>query len=300
MSGFEDLRNSVERFKTSSSFTSGDPTAFAIPLLPDELELPGPNSPKTYMAQLEHKLGVMLAPKSAVAVICPGSGGLCAQVLHQGANRIVAIEPRYRYADAIETVISLLRQVAPDRDLSTFRGWPVPKHRDQLGLFDLILWPEGLEEATAPLSVLTAALLCLKPTGSLIVEVVHGEQGLPTQPINSWRPSEPGWQQAVASIPAARLAGETLGRSQLRKIYRLDPVATIQKEEIAVPAKPQFELPPFPRDIAPAIVYSTARAEPLPAPPSPPPSPQERAPAPTEGGTLVKKTKVHRRVVKDK
>jgi SAM-dependent methyltransferase len=284
---FDELKAAVERLKDSSHFASGDPTTFSVTFLRHELELPGPSDPERYLDLCKRKFQLEIADGAEVAVVCPGNGGLCAEAFLAGAKRVLAIEPRPRFADAIDKVMAHLQAVEPERDSRTFRAWPQPTHGNVIDKFDLIFWPEGLEETTTPLAILESVLKLLKPQGALVVEVMHGQQDVPSTPtINSWRPTRAAFVQVGCELTGEKMLPEVPGRTG-RTIYLLLPGGEIPK---ATPKKPD-PLPAFPRDPDPKVVYSTKKE----APTVPPPAPSEDslpAPAPTAAKKrVVKKSK---------
>ena len=277
------LMEKVESLKHSSAFRAGDATTFGVRILVHEAELPGPCKAADYMGLVKRKLGVEFKAGERVLVVGAGNGGLCAEALLAGAAEVLAVEPRYRYFDGIEAVIGLLGEVYPDAACRTFRGWPSTGAGNSLGRFDLILWSEGLEEAPNPVENLTAVLQLLKPTGRAVIEVTHGDMGIPAGKTNAFFPSEDTWTSMLEGLTGEGPMAATQGRAGRRMVYAIGRNAAIG----TVKPTPTPGLPAFPKDPPPQTVYRStfradvAPAQPAPPPPPPPPAPVAKAPEKT-------------------
>jgi hypothetical protein len=264
-----EIQAEVESLKTSSAFRSGDASTFGVRIVELEAELPGPCDPETYMDLVKRKLGVTIQKNDRVLVIGAGNGGLCAEALLAGASEVLACEPRYRYSDAIEKITKLLDDVHEAPVCRTYRGWPVKATVAALGRFDLILWPESLDECQNPAETVTSVLQMLKADGRAVIEVTHGAHGIPAGKTNSFLPTEAAWNGLIEDLTGKGPSGATVGRSGGRMIYgigrdakvgkaKATPLSSLPpfpKESLAPPAKPetveppqQMGLPPFPKD----------------------------------------------------
>jgi hypothetical protein len=213
------LASEAERFVKSSAYRFGDRTGFAVQLH-ESISLPGNNSAADYL----DKLGLESVPER-VAVVCPGNGGLVAECFTRGAKFVLALEPRPRFNAGLQGVFDLLDkvwQLEETNDLShawVEEWWP---QIDQDGYtdFDLILWPEGVEEITTPKAIFQGLADLLLPGGKLIVELSVGNRPW-VEKINSWRPSK----EAVLDMSKEIFDGETLdeqaGRNDTARIYTL-------------------------------------------------------------------------------
>jgi len=250
-----ELQAEAVRLKDASIFRYGDPSTFAVRLLPDEVELPGPSKPHIYLKGIAAKLGVKIAADSAVAVVGAGNCGLVAEALTAGATTVIAIEPRARFKQAVDHICGMLRSCHPDADISTFLGWPGAAAT--IAPLDMILWPEGLEESADPLNHMRNLLKLLKPTGLLLVEVNHGTVGAFAGTINCFRPTDDCWDKLVKHLGAKNEANGP-GRLSGAAIYKVGRGLSV-KDDAAVPAP--SEMPAFPR---PAPIKKTS-----PMPPNP-------------------------------
>jgi len=243
----QQLIDAVATLSTSSAFRHGDAGTFSVAFLRHQAELPGPADPQRYLRSMEGQLGFKVAEDDSVAIVGAGNGGLVAEALLAGAEQAVAIEPRARYREAVDQVVSLLRETHERVDVKTYLGWPSPK--STLGPFDLILWPEGLDECTDPAVVLANLLKCLRPEGLLCVEVTHGENTKLEAPLNSFRPTEDAWAELLDQL-GVKVAAQGSGRAQNRVLYRLDAGKAVKAPAPKPKPKPA-PLPPFPKPVPP-------------------------------------------------
>ena len=253
----DQLTDAVATLASSSAFRHGDASTFAVTFLRHTAELPGPADPQRYLQVIKNKLGPLVSEDDSVAVVCPGNGGLVAEVLLAGAEQVIAIEPRPRFHGAIDQVCALLRSTHERVDVRTNMGWPSPK--SSIGPFDLIFWPEGLDECRDPAAAMKSLLGCLRSDGLLCVEVTHGENTKGEPPLNSFRPTEETWAGLLEQL-GTEVAMQTPGRAQRRVVYRIDGGAA-----------PKPKVKPKPKVVPPAPVPKAA--------PKPPPPPA-KAPAP--------------------
>lgn len=242
------LQQEATRLKTASIFRYGDPTTFAVRLLPDEVELPGPSKPQDYLTTLSNKLKVQLPEGGTVAVVGAGNCGLVAEALTAGAKKVVAIEPRMRFKAAADHICGLLKSIHPEADVSTFLGWPGKSA--SFGPLDVILWSEGLDEADKPLDYMRALLQLLKPTGLMVVEVNHGSITTFAGRINSFRPTAACFGQLLDQL-AAKNEGSTPGRGNNTALYKVGRGLKVSEVEAK---KPETQLPTFPKDAPPKKV----------------------------------------------
>jgi SAM-dependent methyltransferase len=230
------LDQQIKAFKTSSSFTSGDTLSFSIKFTP-ELSLPGKFNPETYLTTSN------ISTSGRVAVICPGNGGLCVEALHRGAAIVAAYEPRNIYHRSIIKVAEFC-DAAVGKTFTCDTGKATP----QSGIYDLIIWSEGLEDLPSPAEFFTSVLKALRPGGELLIEVAHGTHGLlPTQ-TNSWKPSIDSFESTIKKLGDYEIASSRPGRNQLRVIYKI-------RNKMPAPA-PIAALVPPPAVQAPAVQAS--------------------------------------------
>jgi len=220
------LQTRAKELVRSSKFTSGDKLSFRVPLDKDVV-LPGNFSPAKYMDDL----GIKKLDGLKVGVICPGNGGIVAEAIRRGASKVYVYEPRYLFQNAIHSVLSLLVKTDEQKIMFAER-WPDSK--DHKGL-DLIIWPEGLEEAVDPRSVLKSVLSLLAPAGACYIEVVIGFHDRPGKSVNSWKPSE----EALEATLKEEYEGATCekvgeGRLTNRVIYRLgeDVIVAVDTQDL--------------------------------------------------------------------
>jgi len=201
----------VETFAKSSAYRYGDKLSFQVPM-GKELSLPGKYSPVGYVPQVTGK---------RCAVVCPGNGGLIAQLYEAGAKEVVAIEPRGRFHKPLGQVLKLYNEINTPGPTAVFTDWPITAaHSQKLGKFDVILWYEGFDEANRPDCVLDTLYKTINPGGSLTVEVFHGSSSHTSGRINSWRPSQLAWN-VVADLVAGRAPIGVPGRLDNSKVYVL-------------------------------------------------------------------------------
>jgi hypothetical protein len=202
-----DLR--IRTFKASSSFTPGDAFSFKINFN-DEAYLPGKFDPAAYLQQL----GVDLIDKN-VLVVCPGNGGLCVEAIKSGASTVVALEPRNVYHRALPTISGF----ASDIIGTTFSQ--KSDAGELVEAFDIVLWPEGLEDVPHPKTLLQKVLGAMKKGGRLFMEVGHGSQGQLVESINSWRPTAEAFKESLSALGDLEFVSELQGRNQTRTIYTI-------------------------------------------------------------------------------
>ena len=82
------LAERFNAFRRSSAFTPGDPYSFRV-VIAGGLELPGKYNPADFLSFCPSIAG-------RLAVICPGNGGLCAELARRGGT-VFAFEPRSRF-----------------------------------------------------------------------------------------------------------------------------------------------------------------------------------------------------------
>ena len=250
----EDLIEETDQLRHSSCFSYGDAMTFRVPLLTKVAELPGPCDPFAYLAPFQGEGNFQGIAGQRVAILGAGNGGLAAAALDIGAREIVAIEPRHRFYKALDRVVGLLNRTrphpnsTPDNPLfrsMCFFGWPAQNNLVALGKFDLIVWPEGLEECQEPAATLAAALQLLNQNGRLVVEVATGQsEQTPLGQVNSWRPTREAFGKLLNMIDPAAAVSVAPGRSLLRFIYAVAPVAP---KSLDPSLESQTALPPFPR-----------------------------------------------------
>ena len=287
-----ELQAEVVRLKDASIFRYGDPNTFAVRLLPDEVELPGPSNPALYLKLFGNKLGVSLPKDAHVAVVGAGNCGLVAEALNAGATKVIAIEPRARFKPATDHICSMLRSCYPDADISTFLGWPGDSA--DLGPLDMILWPEGLDETPTPLDHARSLLKLLKPVGLLIVEVPHGSVTTFGGRVNSFRPTAECWAGLVKHL-GAKSEASAPGRTGSSTLYKIGRGLVVSGEPMApaasqlpafpkpVPVKKVTPMPPNPENFggpAPKATEALPKRKPAPAPPKPPEA--VKAPTPSK------------------
>jgi SAM-dependent methyltransferase len=257
----EAFAEEAKRFAKSSAYQFGDRTGFGVNLS-ESVRLPGKCSPSDYL----DTLGLDKLPKK-VLVICAGNGGLAVECFARGAKQVIALEPRTRFANGVQGVKRLLDTLwrleeTFDCDLSWQPNWPKVGRDQGLKNFDLILWPEGVEEITAPKATFQSVADCLAPGGRLIVELIHGTHQW-VEKINSWRPTGHAVVDMSDEVFGGPPTAKTGGRSATSKIYTL----TLPGKK-AAPAKPKPKAKPAPKKIAPKddLAPETKAEAPAPAP----------------------------------
>ena len=262
------LKAETAKLRDSSSYRFGDATTFKVPFLRLEVELPGPRDPQVWIETLENKFGFQIEKGSSVMVVGAGNGGLCAEAVLQGAHSVLAVEDRPRYHDALNEVIRLIGELHAVES-ATFLKWPSGNALDDIGKWDLILFPEGLDECTTPGATLSNLCGLLLPGGQMFVEVTHGNQNYLPDPVNSFRPKREAWLTMVEEMTGQVILGETPGRAQERTIYRLG--VSMKGVKKATPKTPD-PLPSFPTEVEPTPVTPASFTAPVDeAPPPPPP-----------------------------
>lgn len=259
----------VQNLRDSSDFRHGDATAFDVCLLRHEAELPGKSNAKNYLEGVFRRLAISKPAGKRCAVVCAGNGGLVAELLMAGASGVFAIEPRDRYHSALRRVLALLGEVHEGAAIDSRMAWPAAR-----GEYDLILWPEGLEECMHPAATMSVLASCLAPGGTCVVEVVHGSQGAPQPRLNSWRPSKAAWDAFFADTFGGGKYMVTHGRAVERCIYSVtlkgEGVRKADGPKLAKPAP----LPAFPRSKETDELAEKAE-QPAPVPESLPVFPKE-------------------------
>lgn len=221
-----DLATEVNKFRRSSAFTPGDPFSFSITLT-EQIKLPGKFNPSSYLN------GLSLPIPDRVAVICPGNGGLCVELLRRGAKEVVGFEPRNQYFTALTRISEFCRDALG----RTFRvELRVPAAVEEQ--FDLILWPEGLEEIRDPLQPLYDTINALRSGGRLLIEVAHGPHGASPPRINSWRPGQQAFIDTVQINKDCKHTRTIKGRNASRVIHEIVSVAD---GDFFMPAQPGAE-----------------------------------------------------------
>jgi Methyltransferase domain len=234
----EPLKNQVEKFRRSSGFTSGDPGSFTVPILKGLIELPGKYDPAAYFNKLE------LTTISNVAIVFPGNGGLCAEAIHRGATNVWAIEPRNQFNRALVALNFFMLDAGKS-------GFSMISSLDSVGsdLFDLIVWPEGLEQVSDPAAALKSVFAMLSPGGRLFIEVVHGLQEIPQGKTNSWRPKEEAFVKLLSTLFGEITARSMKGRLDKRTIYELTRPLPKQKQETKPVTEPKAQTVEFPEQL---------------------------------------------------
>ena len=268
------LQQEAEKLTKSSAFRYGDATSFSVPLA-QGVSLPGTSSPADYLTLLDLK-----EVPARVLVVGAANGGIVAELLKRGAKEVIAIETRDRFHNSLPAVLGLLAKglQAEEKKGLAFRIFPdLPVTEDQqktLGLFDLILWPEGSDEVTEPKKVLQGLAACLSPTGKLYAEILHGSHGWSDR-INSWRPNMDAMIEASQVVFGKAWDNVHAGRGETRRIYALSHA---KRPEAPKPEEPKVEAPKpeAPKAPAPAPTKIISKAQPK-AAPKPPVKPPEEA-----------------------
>lgn len=211
------------KLKHSSMFSAGDNGSFSLPFIKNEFELPGKYSPSTYLESLQVKdLG-------DVAVFFAGNGGLCVEALNRDANSVCAVEPRLQYSKAIKEV-SLITGLASNKTFSVESTWLNAEPK-----FDTIIWSEGFDQLGNPIETLGSVYSSLREGGKLLLEVAHGEHKMPEGLINSWRPQEKVFVEALNKACPKAIVRSMRGRLERRTIYEiLKPSSSVEqvKQEV--------------------------------------------------------------------
>jgi hypothetical protein len=208
----------VQAFKTSSSFSGGDPFSFSISLNKD-LKLPGRHDPVDYLK----KLDVSLKGKN-VCVVCPGNAGLCVEALRAGAATVSAYELRPVYYKSLRAVASFAGEVLSKEIYIVDSLKP--------GTYDVVIWSEGVDDIRDPKLVFDSAILSVVPGGTFYLELAHGTAGAVPDRTNCWRPSKDGLAATIKAYPALKVVVEADGRNQTRKIYTIKDTRTPVAEDM--------------------------------------------------------------------
>lgn len=218
------LQSKANALVRSSKFTHGDKLSFNINVGGDVL-LPGNHDSKNYVDGLG--LGDLKGLK--VVVVCARNGGIVAEAIARGAAEVYAYEPNYLFKGALKEVVSLIQKKVSQKIMLADR-WP--DILDQ-GNIDVIIWPEGVDEARNPRAILRTLLSLLSPTGVCYIEAVIGGHGIPGKVVNSWKPSEEAIIETIKEVQEGVTVDKVgQGRLENRIIFRLveDSVVIIDKE----------------------------------------------------------------------
>ena len=222
-------------FAKSSGYRHGDRTSFAV-RLNEETTLIGSCSAEKYLDDL----GLKTLP-ARVMVVCPGNGGLIAECYRRGAKYVVAVEPRARFRAPLQRVLELLSEawrLDDVQDLShrVETAWPLLDRERGYKDFDLILWPEGVEEITTPKAIFQGLADCMNPGAKLFVEITLGRHNWVDR-INSWRPRGEAVKAMAQEIFDGGPDSTAPGRNALSRVYGLSlpgsPVTKKQTKETA-------------------------------------------------------------------
>lgn len=211
MNATETVEFRLKTFKASSAFTPGDPLSFNV-VLNEDYGLPGKYDAGDYIRSLGAAAAV--ADKN-VLVVCPGNGGLCVEALKAGASTVVALEPRVVYDQALSRISDFTSEVIGTTFSRRAMGAKVVEH------FDVIIWPEGLDEIVHPRALFEEVLDSLAPGGHLYIEVAHGTHKPLPESTNSWRPTKEAFKETLNRYPSVSVVSELAGRDQVRTIYTL-------------------------------------------------------------------------------
>ena len=235
-----DLPGYIQQFVRGSSYRFGDNTSFKIYIDKERsAAMPGRHDPRDYLDQL----GVGSFNGNA-AVICPGNGGLVADLIYRGAKEVYAFEPRTVFTKGLEGVLSIIRETS-EYTVTTKEGWP--KKGECEGKFDLIIWPEGLDLSVNPHAVFSNVLYMLSEEGVLFIELC---QGLNTnsnpEKINRWMPTSLAFQEFIKGIDPSLTIEETgNGRLDRRVIYKINAdLVVIVDDDPAIESQPESPLSP--------------------------------------------------------
>lgn len=229
------LKDQVDNFRRTNAFTPGDAGSFSIPLVRGQVELPGKYDPAPYLDKLEIK-----SPKR-VAVMFAGSGGLCVEAINRGATNVWAVEPRNNYVKALTVISDMVSQV---KGYGFSTAVNLNEFADFAGTFDTVIWSEGLEQLKNPVVTLEGSWKLVAPGGKLFMEVVHGEQGIPTGSINRWTPKEAVFAELLKTLVGDASVRIVNGRLQRRLIYEVTkaPAPVVVVEQPApLPILPTLE-----------------------------------------------------------
>lgn len=225
-----DLVTAVNKFRKSSAFTPGDAFSFAVKIN-DTASLPGKFDPRTYL----DAIGFVAAKR--VAVVCAANGGLCTELLRRGAGEVVAFEPRNQYFKSLAQVASFYSKA---HDSSFKVELRLPDAKD--GVFDLIIWSEGVDDIRDPIQPLQAMLGALAPAGRMFIEVTHGTHAASPVRVNSWRPSAEAFIETLTKNKNIKPVRAIKGRHSNRQIHEI--VNTFSERAPVVTAAPHVDLSP--------------------------------------------------------
>lgn len=214
----------VRQFAQSSSFTSGDPFSFSIKIT-DDVSLPGKFDPANYLNAVTSSI------EGRVAVVCPGNGGLCVELLRRGAQEVIAFEPRNQFWKSLDAVSKFYNSVH-GKTFEIIDKLPV----EESGKFNTVIWSEGLDELRDPMKPLTEVLGCLVPRGRLFIELSHGTHKAAPEAINSWRPSPEAFAETIEGIENVAVKLRAEGRNASRTTYTIqntedEPILIIPEPE---------------------------------------------------------------------
>lgn len=211
-----DLPGYVKQFVRSSAYMYGDRTSFKVHIDKSRTShMPGRHDPSDYLNQVG-----MAQVDGRAAVICPGNGGLVAEMIYRNADEVYAFEPRSVFSKGLEGVLSIIEKTS-EYTVNVKTDWP--KKGECVGEFDLIIWPEGLEISVIPHSVFSNIIKMLSPQGVLLIELC---QGLNTdsnpKKVNKWMPTDLAFREFVTSIdPEIVIEKVGKGRLDRRVIYKI-------------------------------------------------------------------------------
>jgi hypothetical protein len=289
-----DIAAAVQKFAASSAYRYGDNLSFQVPVT-KEHRLPGRHDPEDYLTDFK-------TPGRA-AVICPGNGGLVAQLFLNGATEVVAIEPRDRWHEPLKAVMKLFIEANPGKQIQVYTEFPTLKeHIKKIGTFDTILWFEGADDLGDP-SVFHLVAQMLKPNGRMKIELAHGTSVHTSGKINNWRPTAECFREHVEKV--AKLGVQGPGRLGTTKTYvvtepkaaeastpvtaapHIEPMLKRTEPKTESMTKPQAPEPKAASAPAPAPAPTPAPAveskptEAWPRPDAPKPAPKLNAAPPT-------------------
>lgn len=216
----------VKTFAQSSAFTSGDPFSFSVKIT-DDISLPGKFEPSKYLNTITSAID------GRVAVVCPGNGGLCVELLRRGGLEVIAFEPRNQFWKSLDAVAEFYKSVN-GKTFDIIDKLPV----EDSGKFNTVIWSEGLDELRDPLGPLTEILGCLVPQGRMFIELAHGSHKASPEAINSWRPSPEAFAETIEAIENAVIVDKAPGRNDSRATYTIQ---NTEDEPILIISEPEAE-----------------------------------------------------------
>jgi len=217
------IQEEIKALTSSSVYRFGDRLCFQVPLGPN-LSLPGRQDPSLYITGVTG---------GRALVVCPGNGGMVAQLLLQGVEEVVALEPRVRFHDGLKAVLAMFDKVTPGKKHSTLQAFPKKGEANTLGQFDHIVWFEGMDDVADPAAVLTV-VGTLKAGGKMLAEIQHGASTQLVGKVGLWLPAADVWLKHVTST-GALCAAPRAGRLATSKTYTITKPAT--PAPIVVPAE---------------------------------------------------------------